>query len=465
MSLMNEWVEKIGLVTIAEILSSSRLIILIPILFSTIGVEEYGKFILSYSIASILPIIFSLGLPFAQVRFLPDTEQEDWGMIFSLIFISTATIVTALSLLTYLVVQSMGLSYVFPALVAVIVVFSLKKVALDFLRGIQRMRVHSFLKTIDSAIFVVVAAGVSHYTSSFELTIISLIIPNLVVISVTLYFVRTISNLFVSVSDLSLLVEMLRFSAPALPSNLSTWIVQSSDRFVIDRFYGSQLVGIYNPAYSVASSLALLISPVRIILPSYLPSLESESIPEKLSKILDVYFFVGIPSVFGIVLTSSQILTLIASVEVARNNRLTIPLIATAIFISGIFSIYFQILNVDKNLYVSGFWWAAGATTNVILNVVLVPVYSLLGAAIGTLISYSVVCLGVWWSSDVDLSHRWRNTLGYLICSTLMYLLLLLVEEYSDSLAILIPLGVLIYFSITYISGAYPSWVMEAYYD
>ena len=117
--------------------------------------------------------------------------------------------------------------------------------------------------------------------------------------------------LYEIVSDLGLykpkftyLHEFLKFGLPTIPSNFSSWIVESSDRYLIGYFLGIKYVAYYNPAYSLGSLLNFIISPLGFLLPAALSKLYEEGKIDEvklyLEYLLKYYLIIAIPAVFGI---------------------------------------------------------------------------------------------------------------------------------------------------------------------
>ena len=65
--------------------------------------------------------------------------------------------------------------------------------------------------------------------------------------------------------------EYLSFALPIIPNNLSTWIVESSDRYVIGIFLGTVFVAYYSPGYTLGMAILLFFTPLSVLLSSILP--------------------------------------------------------------------------------------------------------------------------------------------------------------------------------------------------
>ena len=60
--------------------------------------------------------------------------------------------------------------------------------------------------------------------------------------------------------DRRLLREMVRFSAPLILNNVSWWVIQSSDKFMIEAMVGAAALGLYTAATKIPSLINVIIS-------------------------------------------------------------------------------------------------------------------------------------------------------------------------------------------------------------
>ena len=60
-----------------------------------------------------------------------------------------------------------------------------------------------------------------------------------------------ITNIGFKIPKFENMMEFLSFGLPTIPANLSSWLVDSSDRYVIGILLGSAFVGYYSPGYTL----------------------------------------------------------------------------------------------------------------------------------------------------------------------------------------------------------------------
>jgi O-antigen/teichoic acid export membrane protein len=190
----------------------------------------------------------------------------------------------------------------------------------------------------------------------------------------------------------------LLFSLPLIPAALSCWVVEISDRYVIAYFLGVASVGIYSAAYGLGTMIGMFMSPLGITLvPTMFKLYENNKIEElkkHLNYSLKVYLMFAIPSLFGLsvlsksllLLSKSLLLTFTTSEYVSAYLIVPIAALGTIFYVGGgTIAIILQVLKKTKIFAVVG---GTGAVINLILNIILIPIIGILGAAISTLITF-----------------------------------------------------------------------------
>ncbi len=187
--------------------------------------------------------------------------------------------------------------------------------------------------------------------------------------------------------------EYLSFGIPTIPGNLSSWMVDLSDRYVIGILLGTAFVGYYSPGYTVGNIIVMFFAPFSFLLPSLLSSYydqnKIEEVELHLQYSLKYFMLLTIPAIFGLSLLSKPLLTLLSTPEIASNGYLITPFVALGAFLFGIYGIISQVFALEKKTKIVGSMWMAAAIINLILNIILVPRFGIVTAAISTLIAYA----------------------------------------------------------------------------
>ena len=227
--------------------------------------------------------------------------------------------------------------------------------------------------------------GVTGYVISFVISDVS-----------SLFFLTAVAGLHKYVDafyiDKKVIGEMLRFSAPLIPTYLLWWVTSASDRWFVINMVGDTENGIYSIAYKLPTLLMLVTT-------MFYQAWQMSSIEERNSRGLGKFY----ETVFG---AYSSLLYIAAAGLIMLCKPLTLILTGTAegsrfqeayvftpiLIISMIFQCFCQFLSsvyTTKKRSVNSCATAfVAAAVNIILNFLLIPQYGVWGAAIATAASY-----------------------------------------------------------------------------
>lgn len=428
-----KFAEDVGITSLAKLTVALKGLIILPIITKTLGAENFGVWTQIVVTISLVVPIATLGLPYTLVRFLDagkkrEEIQEGVYSVLSLTFL----IGLAISLI--LIGSSGPISNFFggsePLLIKilafVILLECLNLVFLNVFRAFQEMGRYS-LFTIIQALgeigLIVIAVYLGFGLSG---AVFSLLIARLVVFLIMGYLI--IQWIGLKIPNFIKLKEYLSFGLPTVPSNISSWVVQSSDRYLIGLFLGTLFVGYYAPVFTIGNIINLLIAPLALVLPALLSKLYDENnldeVRRYLKYSLKYFLMLTIPTVFGLSVLSKQLLTIFSTAEIAEQGYPLVPLIALSLLLWGVYSIFVQILALSKKTRVIGIIWLVAAALNLGLNIILIPRIGIMGAAITTLLAYTFAFIATWYHSAQDLRFEidWRSILKSTLASILMLL-------------------------------------------
>ena len=389
--------QRVGLVGIVNLLVSLSGLILLPILTKTLPIEEYGIWVqILVTITLIAPIV-GLGLPYTMVRFLAaetDKTKIQEGFYSVAVFISFTSLAASVLLLVFsepFATAFLGGRVDLMRVISVIIpIECLNNLFLNYFRTFQRIKKYSLFNILYTYGMVVLVAY--SLLSGYGITgaLISFLIARTIVF--LLMGTLIISEIGVKIPGFSHLKEYLRFGLPTVPATFSSWIVSSSDRYMIGYFLGVAFVGYYSPGYMLGAIISMYIAPLGFLLPAVLSKLYDDGKEEEVKKYLEYtlkYFLMfAIPSVFGLSLLSESLLIMLSTPEIATYGYLITPFVAVSMVIYGAYGVIAQSLSLVKKTKIAGSIWMIASIMNLGLNFVFIPYFGILGAAITTLIAY-----------------------------------------------------------------------------
>lgn len=399
MSEYKAFVHRIGLLGITNILVVLSTFILVPLLTKSFGAIGYGIWIQVYVTVTLIPNIATLGLPYAMVRFLSSKEKktEIQETFYSIAVISLVGSLV-LSGLLFLLSEPIAIGLFngdtnIARTMAIIVFFAcLNVLLLNYFRTFQQMKRYSIFLLIQTylVVFLIiyfVSLGQGIFSALIGL-LITHILLFLIMISLIIYEIGFKIPKFYNIK------EYLSFGIPTMPSNLSYWIVESSDRYIIGILLGATFVGYYSPAYTLGNAILTFLAPISILLPSVLPKYYDNGDLLKLRVFvrysLKYFLLVSIPSIFSLSILSKPILMILSTPEIALNGYLVTPFVLLSALIFGIYGILSNIIILKKKTHIIGIIWIIAAILNLSLNIILVPYFGIIAAAVVTLLAYTL---------------------------------------------------------------------------
>ncbi|NQE44790.1 putative flippase AglR, partial [ANME-1 cluster archaeon GoMg2] len=383
-----------------NIIVSLRGLILLPILTKTIGTELYGVWTQILVTISLLVSIGLLGLITAMIRFFAgekdkDKIRQDFYAIFTLITLFSVLLASIFFVFSEpLAIAFFGgsSSITFVRLLSpIIILTTLDTIGIEFFRAFQQMKKYaglSILQQILEIIFIsyAVLSGYSLFGA-----LLSLIVVRAFLLLLGFLFINSQIGLGRPNLNLSVLKPYLSFGLPLLPAGMAYWVINLSDRYVIGFFLGMTSVGIYAAAYNIGSVIGTFMGPISTnLFPTISNLYENNRMVELktyLKYSLKFYLMFAIPSLFGLTVLSKSLLATLTTSEFL-SAYLVVPIVALGVILFSGSVIFLNILMLLKRTKAIGLTYGVTALINLILNIFLVPLIGILGAAISTLMTF-----------------------------------------------------------------------------
>lgn len=459
MNILDEYklfVKRIGLVVITNILIALSSLVLLPIMTKNYSIDDYGVWVQLNTTLALMPNLATLGLPYTMVIFLSPEKnkkkiQEEFYSIagivlFSTIFISALLFLFSNNVATALFNDDVNLAKLLP----LIVFFACLNVfLLNFFRTFQQMKKYSIFLITQTYLGIFIVSYFAINGFGILMTALGLLIANSITFFIMLMFI--ISNIGFKIPKFKNMREYLSFGLPTIPSNLSLWIVDSSDRYVIGIILGTAFVGYYSPSYTLSYIVMMIVAPFSFLLPSLLPKYydagEIKKVKTFLKYSLKYFLLFAIPVTFGLSLLSKSILIIITTQEIASNGYFIVPFVVLSALLYGIYGIMSNMIILKRRTKILGIIWIIAAALNLILNIVSIPYIGILGAAIATLLAYTTAFL----LTLYYLKFKFEVDLGFVVKSIISSILMSLVIVLTNPEGVLNVLIVVVVCTIVYL--------------
>lgn len=435
MSTHKLFAQRIGLVALVNLFANLSVIILLPILTKNMPIEEYGIWVQIGVTISLIPVITTLGLPQALVRFLAAAKKREeiqdgfYSIVFIVVGIS-AIVSLSIFLFSDIIAAFLFNNNVLITQILSLIVFMacLENLSLTFFRTFQYIKKYCAFSVASDALNIILIVLFILGGYGIIGAAIGLLISYLILFSIM--SLNIVHKIGFKIPEFKCIKKYLNYGIPTIPTNLSSWMVRLSDRYIITILLGVAFVGYYSPGYSLGNMIIMFISPLGLILPPVLSKYYDENNITNVKTILryslKYFLLLAIPSVFGLSFLSSSLLEILSTPEIAFQGYLITSFVAVSTLLYGVYVIFAQIIALEKKTKITGSIWTISAVLNIGLNIVILPYVGILGAAITTLIGYAFVCvLTIYYSHKyLKIYFDTNSTLKSILASALMSLIL-----------------------------------------
>jgi O-antigen/teichoic acid export membrane protein len=213
--------------------------------------------------------------------------------------------------------------------------------------------------------------------------------------------------------DRDLFRRMNRFGLPLLPSALFLWATNFSDRFFLVKLSDTEEVGLYSVGVRIASAMVLLLTAFRTAWPAFAYSIRDDGEARRTyAYVLTYLVLVSSWLAVTLGLCAPWIVEWLAADAFLESSRV----VGVLAFAAVAFAVYIVVSIGVGRIKRTQYMWAvtlAGVLVNFGLNLVLIPPYGMMGAAIATVAAYVVMAVGIaWWSQRIyPVPYQWRRVL------------------------------------------------------
>lgn len=455
------FVRKFGLIGITNFLVTISSIILLPILTKNLSIIDYSIWVQFSVSISLVPPLVLLGLHYALMRFVPQLKKKNDirdGLYSIVTFVFFISVVLAIfvyfgaSFLSTLLFA--GNEMVAKLLALALILVGLNSILLYYFISFQKIKIYSFLLLFQTYLGIILVSYLILSGSGITNAIIGFLIPFLIVSVIILFLI--VIDFGLQIPNFKFMKRYLRFALPIIPSDISFWVVDSIDRYMIGVLLGTSFVAYYSPSYTLGKMLLLILAPLSVLLPPVLSKYyENDQIKDVnliLGFSIKYFLLIGIPFIIILSILSKPILIIFATTEIATNGYMVTPIVTLGIMFFGLYSIMSNILILEMNTKFLSILWIMCAMLNLILNFILVPTCGIIGAALATLVTYGTsLTIIVYLSRHFEIFFNKIFVMKCLISSIpLIIFLLLLKPQEGLNLIIAVIISSIIYLAVLF---------------
>lgn len=407
-----------------------------PIITRLISPVENGKFSMFITIGNLVLMFSYLGLDQSYVRYFYEEKDEVRGTLVKWcmkIPIIVNIGVSVLLLIFYKPISTFIIGKSSLNIIILLVVFLIISVILRFstlqIRMQQRAKMFSFINIIQKASNLILVIGLySIYSNNYYTLILATLISTMIGGGVAILVEKEVW--FSSDKNKALKTskkDIMRYGLPLIFSMAITWIFQSTDRIAIKYFVGYGELGLYNGAMTI---IALLTAVQATFTTFWTPVAfekynENPENKEFFKQINEIVVFVMLFIALGLIASKDLIIYLLGSKY--RDAMYIFPFLVFMPVMYTISETTVIGINFQKNPKDQIKVAVISAVFNLIGNLILVPRFGAIGAAISTGLSYIV-----FWGARTYFSQKYYKVKFELKKFILAIVILYILASYSS---------------------------------
>lgn len=365
--------------------------LLVPLYTYTLSSAEYGTTELVLTTINLLMPVFSVSIADGLLRFgLDPSLKKEQVMKCSLIIVLFGSVMSVICIPIFQI-SSVISEWMLPFLIILnlriykdVFAIHLKIQDKNRLFAIDGM-LYTFVLCLASIIFLVYfKLGVRGYFFAY-------IVANIVSIVFLIIVGKPFKNFLLEKIDYGLLKSIVIFSLPMIINGISWWIINASDRYMLQWFMSESDVGVYSVAAKIPSFITTF---TGVFNQAWIISAVIEYDSEKEKRFYSDTFY----KYYMILSISSSFLMLIIKpfMKIYVNSEYFIawkytPFLICSAFFSGISAFTAGIYSATKRNTNITITTSLGAITNIILNFFLIPYIGIMGAAMATYFSWMLI--------------------------------------------------------------------------
>lgn len=390
-----------GFIAGAEFVARLKGLILIPLLTHYLGVVDYGAWTQVVILATFVPLLMIMGTDSGLVRYLPGRNLEYQRRHFAGWLVTMLGLAAILSVALFLVkhpvaVVFFGAGEEYERFIPLAAAMIWVNVLVTGIRTWYRLQGNArwfAAITLGQAVFSLVATvALLVLDQTIYEFVVYLLVGDLVLGA--LLAVAIVRDYGITRPDFSLLPKLLRFGLPLVPAGFAVWGLNWMDRIFLVEYTDLADVGRYSLAYSLGYlAIQLIANPIWTMYPTaaaeHWNREEPESVQHLFERTAGAMLLLIAPIVAGTAVLGPLVLALLAPPSFSSAAPVISLVVAAYLFL--MLSAYYETaMGLAFRQWLSTVAVALAFTVNLALNVLLIPPYGILGAAIATMVGFLV---------------------------------------------------------------------------
>jgi O-antigen/teichoic acid export membrane protein len=359
-------------------------------------VDDFGRIGLLEISALVLTAFLASGLPQSLTRWFWDKEHK--GNQKGIFFMSLSTqIVVSLAFCLLLIPLSGMLSAVifskpdWGRVISLVIISSAIQAVNNIINTLMRLQSKSVLYTVTNLFKLVLVLSLTLYfiiskKMGLEGIYLAQVIGNSISVLILIGYIIKNTRVFF---DKGIFRAMNQYGFPLLIANISAVLLNVIDRFSLNSLALLKFVALYTLAFKITSVLKLaIVDSIKLALgPMMIKRIGTANNKRFYSKVLLYSSFALMFAIVAVSMFSYELIKVMAGSKEFWGAVIIIPILSISIFFINMKEVTVYGLHIAKKTRVIGAIVVFSTIISLVLNILLIPVWSITGSAIATLLS------------------------------------------------------------------------------
>ena len=368
--------------------------LIVPVYTNILLPEQYGLYSISIAFLSFLCIIFSDWVGLSGLRFFRHHQIADDMPKYATTLVSLLSInMILMFLLVYLFRNNIYSFFHIPPMYVLAILLLILPVAVRaLLFQLIRAQLKSMSFTVSTILNQFMTIGLSVvFVKFFNLGAMGMLLGMGVSISLIDILLIFQSNIMRWIKfqkvEWSFLIPIFKYGIPIAATSLSAWIINQSNKFIMNSIKGFHEAGIVGVGYGL--TLPLLMTMFAIITVAAIPRIinmyeEKIDVRPIISRFTGYYLLFSLPLVTVMALYATDYVNIFANAKFASACKL-IPYFSFGTFFLVLTDYTTLQYHLANKTYIDFIIKLISGIVGVVLNIMLIPEYGLAGVGIATL--------------------------------------------------------------------------------
>lgn len=368
--------------------------IIVPVYTTLLPPEQYGLYSLSIAFLSFLCIIFSDWVGLSGLRFFRQAQMSDQLPKYLSVLVSILGMnLLAMFLLAFFCREWFYSFFkITPVYLLAILILIIPVAIRALLFQLLRAQLKSIAFTFSTILNQIMTIGMSiFFIKAFNLGAMSMLLAMGISITITdiiLMFQSNILKYFkMPKIQFKVLLPIFLYGIPLAATSLSTWVINQSNKVIMNSISGFTEVGYVGVAYSVTLPLLMTIFSIITVasIPRIIRMYEAKiDVRPIISKFTGYYVLISLPVVTIMALYAQDFVTMLSNAKYSEAYRI-LPYFAFGTFFMGLTDYTTLQYHLANKTYIEFIIKLISGIVGIVMNIILIPKFGLEGVGMATL--------------------------------------------------------------------------------